>query len=312
MFTLILPALLRSAAETVPPLSLPGFNRLLRFARTAPNRYDTCALHQYFLAAAPKLPAHSAYASPIWQQIGMHSMNLLSGAALAIRPDEAQQWCAELNRFYQGDAVFSVLRADLWRVDFAQAQHWHAPDIWAVGGQIDGTVRAEGEAQQYWLQLQTEIQMWLHNHEGNRVRQEQGLPPINGLWLWNAPEPADTFAPPLTGSDSPWAHTLPQHSDAPYDFAAWQNICAERQTDIQHSQLFLDDLLLSRQTADVWAYQSILHDWDARFFSPIADALTQRVLPAAQIITEQHTLRLQGEKPWQFWKRTPTFNGISL
>lgn len=53
-------------------------------------------------------------------------------------------------------------------------------------------------------QLTSEIEMALHEHDVNRERQEQGLPPINSLWIWGggyAPEAATEPHPPLFADD---------------------------------------------------------------------------------------------------------------
>lgn len=55
-----------------------------------------------------------------------------------------------------------------------------------------------------YRRLISEVEMALHDHEVNVRRQERGLQPINGLWIWGggfAPEPSTVSLPPLFASD---------------------------------------------------------------------------------------------------------------
>jgi hypothetical protein len=73
---------------------------------------------------------------------------------------------------------------------------------------IDGCVPNEflptGDAAERQRQLQSEIEMALHEHPVNLQRQRDGLPPINSLWLWGggrAPERSNEAHPPLFSDD---------------------------------------------------------------------------------------------------------------
>jgi len=42
----------------------------------------------------------------------------------------------------------------------------------------------QGHAASYWLKLMNETQMLFYSHPVNEVRRQQGLPEINGVWIW--------------------------------------------------------------------------------------------------------------------------------
>lgn len=42
----------------------------------------------------------------------------------------------------------------------------------------------QGNAANYWLKLMNETQMLFYTHPVNELRREQGLPEINGVWVW--------------------------------------------------------------------------------------------------------------------------------
>ncbi|UOP05507.2 hypothetical protein [Conchiformibius kuhniae] len=302
MLTLILPALLRPDAEQLPDLETPFLDNLLRFGRFEAHAADLLHLYAQYLHLPFVLPENFVYASPVWQQMGMHSMNLTDGASVGITAEEAESLCEGLNEFYRGQARFRPLRPDLWRVMLPAPPQWTVAPVFDVLGQIDGSVRAEGEGAAQWLNMQTEIQMWLHDHPMNRHRHQHDQAPINGIWLWNAPanlpQPCEPPAK-LVGSNSVWAQHSPlEVLEAPDDLPAWQSVCQARDTDINHTVLWLDNLLPSQYAHDLWTYGDIVRQWDTRLFAPLWDALKNRRLDCARIITD-------GAKGGTLWLKPP-------
>ena len=212
MFTLILPALLREPHETLPELYTPALNQLLRYARVQPTAYSRMQLYQTYLCDQLGQPENIIYASPVWQQMGMNTASQIPAEHLPLTHSEATIWCNELNQFYHGEYLFTPIRPDLWTLALPSPPTWHAASILDLASQLDGSQSASGSDIRPWLALSTELQMWLHNHPRNAARQQNQLPPINGIWLWNAPAPAPFQAASLIASNSP--KTTP-HGNAP-------------------------------------------------------------------------------------------------
>jgi hypothetical protein len=73
-----------------------------------------------------------------------------------------------------------------------------------IDGQAPDTHMPKGDAAAVYLRLCSEVEMALHGHEVNERREAQGLPPVNGLWLWGggvAPPLQTVPHPPLFGGD---------------------------------------------------------------------------------------------------------------
>ncbi|WP_232507449.1 hypothetical protein [Neisseria weixii] len=186
--TLAIPALNRRNDETLPPLKLDAFNQILRYGRLnkmpqTPSEFYRRHLWQGSLLAQAKrrlnIPANqaAAFASPLWQQMGMHQVNVISGEHLNIQAEEAEQFCRELSDFYREDSwQFHPLRPDLWLITMPSESDWDVAPIWDIGGQIGATDQATGRDALQWLNKQTEMQMWLHNHPLNQQRQSQPAP----------------------------------------------------------------------------------------------------------------------------------------
>ncbi|ULJ68663.1 hypothetical protein MIS45_07635 [Wielerella bovis] len=308
MFTLIIPAFLRAEHETVPTFSTPALNDLWRFARFQVALRTRSQLYQTFLCDQLRQPENVVYASPVWQQMGMNSVNMLDGAAVAITADEARILCEGLNDLYAGDAVFQAARPDLWTLTLPEKVQWSAPCVLDICGQMDGSEQASGGNTAEWLRWSAEIQMWLHSHRLNENRQ----PPINAVWLWNAPEhtPVDFQAALLLGTDSVWAkNSSLQTEAAPYDWAAWLRVCDERKVAVAQSAVLADDFVACRDTGDVWAYVDLLADWETRWFAPLRDALFSGSLKGLRIVCEQGECVMVAKPQWAFWRRKKRFDG---
>ena len=313
MFTLILPALLREPHETLPELHTPALNQLLRYAKIQKTDYSRTQLYQTYLCDRLGQPENVVYASPVWQQMGMNTASQLPAEHLPLSPSEAEQWCSELNRFYGGEYVFTPLRPDLWTLALPDAPQWHASGILDLASQLDGSQTASGSDIRPWLALTTELQMWLHNHPHNAARQQNQLPPINGIWLWNAPAAVPFQAASLIASNSAWAaHSSQATTGQPENYAAWQRTCAQRQIPLAHTRVFADDFLPSQQTGDIWAYQTQLAVWEQNWFEPLRQDLLSGCLKGLRIVCEQAQCTI-GSKPQRaFWKRKRRFDGKTL
>lgn len=322
--TLALPALNFNTSENIPPLYLPSLNKMLRFGRyiatpSRPSEFYARYLWNGSLLDAAKqylnIPQHQAavFASPVWQQMGMHQMDMLGGADIQIRAEEAAEWCAGLNDFLEQDGwCFYVVRPDLWLLTLPSSPRWQAAPVFDVLGQVDGTVRAEGPDSGIWLQKQTEIQMWLYSHPLNAARTAAKAPNVNGLWLWQDVAGSQTSLP-LLACDSPWAQFYAgEKADAPYDFAAWQNVVQEHGRSFSDGLIFLDDLVVTRHNSDVWAYKDILEKWENNWFTPLWQALETGRLKGLSIVTDGDNggcLNIKPKAGRAFWKRRKEFAG---
>lgn len=313
MFTLILPALLREPHETLPELHTPALNQLLRYARVQPTAYSRMQLYQTYLCDQLGQPENIIYASPVWQQMGMNTASQIPAEHLPLTHSEATIWCNELNQFYHGEYLFTPLRSDLWTIALPSPPTWHAPSILDLASQLDGSQSASGSDIRPWLALSTELQMWLHNHPHNVARQQNQLPPINGIWLWNAPAAVPFQAASLIASNSAWAaHSSQATTEQPENYAAWQRTCAQRQIPLAHTRIFADDFLPSQQTGDIWAYQTQLAAWEQNWFEPLRQDLFSGCLKGLRIVCEQVQCTIGSKPQWAFWKRKRRFDGKTL
>ena len=137
--------------------------------------------------------------------------------------------------------------------------------FWMCGQpEMDG--QAHGKDAVSWLAVQTEIQMFLHSHPINQTREQQGLPEINGLWLWNdanGTQSADIVAQTAHGRVFRYAQT-----DAPYDLKVWFEMVQETGHSFRRPYL-LDDLVSTCTDRRCLGIQRYFESWETRWFSPL-------------------------------------------
>ncbi|WP_373741880.1 hypothetical protein [Neisseria sp.] len=243
----------------------------------------------------------------------LHHMSLLDGSSFGISEQEAVELCDGLTSFYSENGWrFQPLNPTLWLLTLPDTPDWLSPCILDVCGQIDSSVQAEGEGRLKWLRYQTEIQMWLHNHVLNSKRNSNGLPPINGIWLWNDVI-GQSDGRSAVSSDSPWAQFYPGiYTDVPYGFNEWLQMMQENQPDISDGIVFLDDLVPTFHTGDVWAYKTIIEQWEQQWFTPALAALKTGRLKTLTVATDGKqggTFILNRRSLYAFWRKCKIFSG---
>ena len=304
MFTLIIPALMAGDEMPLPPLNTPALNQLRRFARFQAHDLTTAQLYQRFLCDRLALDECSAYASPVVQQMGMNSVQMLDlkAACTDLPPETAQQYADRLNQEYAGEYRWQILRPDVWQITSKRLLDWPDISIWQACGRLNPLMQA---ASPDWLQLSTELQMWLHGTDNA---------PFNAFWLWRAAagQPFEPCA--LIGTDSPWQQQSSLHTAAePQNWPAWQHECAAQNTAPEDTHLFLDGLTQCAQIGDALLYQQQIHAYEERFFAPIWQTLCQGSLHHWRLVCEQGQWLID-RKPqrWAFWRRSTPFDGKTL
>ncbi|MFI4940612.1 MAG: hypothetical protein ACHP7O_09780, partial [Burkholderiales bacterium] len=217
-FELLLPFALPSpeiAPDLLQELNMPALSILLGRAKTPVSReFDPLSRalpHEIWLAAQLGLMAGQlvAESSPALAISRMQRLHLApdSGIWFLLQPVHIQvtrehlmltdMRCALLSEqesralFQSAQPLFQAAgktvqygSPDTW---FVRADDWRGlqtatPDA-ACGHSVDfGMPKGEGE--RAWRKLQNDIQIEWHEHAVNNARAQQGLTPVNSLWLW--------------------------------------------------------------------------------------------------------------------------------
>ncbi|MDA3933135.1 MAG: hypothetical protein PF630_02225 [Gammaproteobacteria bacterium] len=142
---------------------------------------------------SPSAQAPAAYitrADPVCMQADMTRVHLLQVQDFDLQPAQADQLLDSLQPLFAEHAMQLRRGADAhacerWYVHSAKATPEAFPTPGSALGQPLEDVLANAAASQaFWLRLQSEAQMILHQHELNRRRADVGQSELNSLWFW--------------------------------------------------------------------------------------------------------------------------------
>jgi len=188
-----------------------------------------------------------------------------------------------------GDANTWFLRADAWAgliTSTADAACGHNIDIWM----------AQGQHARAWRKLQNEIQMAWFSHSINQAREDQGLNPINSLWISG-------------GGTQP----LPQQPKTAHNPDVRAFI---EQNDASESMIVFDALIGAAINSDWGFWLENMHMLEENCFTPLLSALQQNRLQQLNLICTDATRAYQFTlTPWslrKFWVKPSLTQLFSL
>jgi hypothetical protein len=167
---------------------------------------------------------------------------------------------------------------------FVRADDWHGlqtatPDA-ACGHNVDIWM-PKGEGERAWRKLQNEVQMVWHEHAINDARAEQGLPPINSVWLWGGADVSPQAAEPL------FAHTGQNCAFDGID-ASGKNLPTLLETLPQLRLLMCGELCEAALSEDWAQWLERMHALELAWFAPALAALRLGQLTQVKFIIGHH------------------------
>ena len=138
-------------------------------------------------------------ATPVHYLAEMSNVRLAGDGVLSLQQSEAQLLAVDFNRVWH-DAGIRLLAGSRARLfcAFDQPVEVATEDPEEVCGRRIENHLPKGADAPRLRHLASEIEMWLFEHEVNRIRIAAAAPVINGLWLWGGGA-ALTALPPLKG-----------------------------------------------------------------------------------------------------------------
>ncbi len=160
---------------------------------------DAIALAQHALQAGGDAVS-VAIATPLHAALGLTDLTPVDPSKLSVSADESRALC---------EASDAHMREDGVRLNFVDAARWlvtcnrvvdvltERPD-WIIGELLRPNLPRGRDARlvERWM---NEMQMLLHGHPVNSVREERRLPPVNLVWLWGFQPQAQRLPSPLVG-----------------------------------------------------------------------------------------------------------------
>ncbi|MDG6778014.1 hypothetical protein QCB44_04750 [Thiomicrorhabdus sp. zzn3] len=205
---LLNPQRLNEAADAFEQVSLPNLQTLLKKADRFPlmevngqNKRDFYATASQLFHQTGTLPVAACTAatcltdfdaSAFWIKLDpvqlipdRDTLVLFPANELAIEESEAKALIQTFNHHFEQDRIeIEYGTPSDWFMRIRQPVDIHSHTIDQVAYQSIEGFYPSGHAAQQWRQLLNEASMLFFNHEVNEKRRLQGLPEINGLWLW--------------------------------------------------------------------------------------------------------------------------------
>jgi hypothetical protein len=240
-------------------------------------------------------------ATPVYLRTQRHGLTLSDPASLRITDTEAAAFAQTLSKHVAQEGItLHTPRADRWYLRCEQPQ---AVTTQALADAIGRDVRPslpQGLDGRRWHRILTEIQMLLHNHGTNALREARGMAPVNSVWLSLSgamPEPCSTRFD-CVHSDDPLARALARHAAVPHQ------PMPQRFQVSSGTPLYVFEAL-PRQDGEAWAQRvaALEHAWIA----PMQEALRRGAIHKIKLLCSSLNGARQfsvhnGDK-WKIWRK---------
>jgi hypothetical protein len=218
-------------------------------------------------------------ADPVHLRLEGGRLMLADSGVFAISQQEAGSIADSLNAHFAGDGlVFYPLRPERWYLRLVQAPALQTtPLAQAAGRNIDALLPRGADAPLWHARL-NEIQMLLHGHAVNELRESTGAPAINSVWLWgggslprglpaafNAVWSRDPYAAGLAQAARVASRPLPDDASALLDAGADSGV----------HLVLLDQLRAAARYGDAQGWREGLQQLERDWFAPLLQALKQ-------------------------------------
>lgn len=219
-------------------------------------------------------------ADPVHLRIERDQVVLADSRIFKISADESDQFTDFLNLHFSGsdqEIVFMPLRPDRWYLRITKMSPAKTHLLSEAVNKSINELLPFGTNGMSWCQLFNEIQMLLHEHPLNQLREERGELAINSTWFWGGGIMPKSVVCPYTHvwSSDVLAGSLAlasgaDHSQLPLNAAIWYQSSASA-----NHLVLLNALHGKAQYADAYGWRESLKELEQNWFSPLRAMLEQ-------------------------------------
>ena len=241
------------------------------------------------LAAHEGLSAHSGYwlsATPVHLETRRNALVLNDALVRDITNDESAAFALTLaDHLREENIALHAPRPGVWFLRCDAAPAMSTTSLATAAGRDVRPFLPQGKDGARWHRILTEIQMLLHSHPLNDVRESRGLAPVNSVWLWGggtlpAPSPK---AFDTVWSDDATVRALAHHDGCRTEPQPKRISTAALNGAAQFFSFAALEPLMRRGDVQSWgnAVMTLNRDW----FAPLADALKSGALHSLTLIS---------------------------
>lgn len=251
-------------------------------------------------------------ADPVHARAGLGEITLYHPHELMITRAEAQTLV---------DAISQHFHDEPWRLQAPHPERWYiecesepgitTESLSKITGAVEEQLLPRGVQEKYWRSVVNEIQMLLHTHPVNEIRRENGLVPVNSIWLWGIGK-MPTSGNPFWNTvccDDHLGEALARSAGLTHSSTSGGLDGLLSQTSKSCRQLIaLDKLDLPSRRLDFEDWRSAMEDLMEGWFDPLVSAIRAGKVGSVEISLGDGTAyRLERSHIRRWWRRRRTF-----
>tara|TARA_Y100001936_G_scaffold249272_1_gene299196 strand:- start:25836 stop:26912 length:1077 start_codon:yes stop_codon:yes gene_type:complete len=240
-------------------------------------------------------------ADPVHLRVEHDQVLLADSRTFNISLEEAYQFVEVINKYFSEDSIFSKygdnnkkelisifpLCSDRWYLCLKKTPLIHTHILSDVIAKNINDYFPYGPEEMFWKGILNEIQMLLHEHPLNQVREARGDLPLNGIWFWGGGITPKSVVSPYKyiWSNDIFLNSLVTASgvnlmELPHNMENWPHL------NKSHRQLiFLDSLYGKSQYGDVYGWRESLKGLEKNWFIPALGMLKKNIINQLTITT---------------------------
>ena len=277
------------------------------------------------LAKEDGLPASIGYwlcATPLHLETRRNALVAASTDQLPIGESESAAFAATLAGHLQSEGIALYAPAPgRWYLSSDNAPALTTTPMDVVAGRDIRAHLPTGKDSARWRRILTEMQMLLHSHPVNEVRESRGLPPINSVWLWGGgtlpPAPAKTQTPfTSVNSNDAAIRALAHHAGCRVkplpeqcSPALLDEMTAANSTPDETHLISIESLATAMCQGDALAWTNAAHRLEALWIAPLLDALKlHRLRTLTLVSSNRHGIwrfEVRSSDRWKVWRKMP-------
>ena len=248
-------------------------------------------------------------ADPVHLRIEQNHIMLADSQAFKISKEEAEQIVQDLNGHLVNNHDFSLLplRPHHWYIQTSRTLEIQTPTLSEVTCMNINNFLPTGREGITWHKIFNEIQMLLHEHPINQIRESRGELTINSVWFWGGGNMPQSIQSPYihVWSDHDLPHALAvasntNHAKLPHDANEWL------QVGIAGNHLIVLDALLGKaKYRNAYSWRETLKDMEKKWFLPLHAALKKGKINRLTITSLDenlsHEFVIMRSNLWKFW-----------
>jgi len=243
-------------------------------------------------------------ADPVHLRVMRDRVVLAHSGALNLTQQESDALTESIGAHFGTSFHPRALQPAHWYISLTNAPRLQTTPLALAAGRDIQPLMPQGEDALQFRGLLNEVQMLLHTHPVNQIREQRGELPVNGLWLWGG-----GIKPITPTRSSVTLYTQDRTSAFLATRCGAQVRHAETHMNAAQKSLpaiaVLDELVSSGQCGDTLGWWEAMSTLERDWFAPLLGSLGRLMLDTL-ILSDPingKTLRVSCADVWKIWRR---------